>query len=79
MQNIIKKFILETLDEQKKDLLLEPDDSVDDDKDESCMTKEQSVVAGIGGVSTPLGTGSGSSSKSKSLAYKASKKAKKKS
>jgi hypothetical protein len=81
MQNLLKQFILESLEEQedkksskKSDLLLEPDDSVYDETDESCMKKEQSVAGAVSGATTPLGTGPGYSGKSKSPAYKAGSK-----
>jgi len=73
MQNLIKQFILESLEEQeeksskKNNLLLEPDDSVND---EGCEKNEQSVSGAVSGVTTPLGTNSGYSGKS--LAHKKS-------
>lgn len=66
MQDLIRRFILETIsesnekkakdDEDQEDLLTEPDYSTSSDEDPA-EQNEQSVAGAVAGVTTPLGTG----------------------
>ena len=56
--DVIKRFIAEALSEKQSNLLVEPDETNDNNDDESVENKqEQSVCGAVAGVTTPLGTG----------------------
>tara|TARA_R100000808_G_C2155265_1_gene167292 strand:+ start:11468 stop:11740 length:273 start_codon:yes stop_codon:yes gene_type:complete len=61
LRKLIREFLLVEMkgdaDEKNNDKLLTEPDGVDDNDSGSEETDEQSVVANIAGVTTPLGTG----------------------
>lgn len=51
----LRQLIRIILREEKEEVLGEPDESAEDEREES--SDEQSVVGAVAGVTTPLGTG----------------------